>query len=95
MEILQNLLSLLSKNQNLGALKPIIDLLSKNSFDLKKTLSTLDLSSLMPIVSQFASAFNNKNPTTEYSSAVGLKPIALIADKEIVYTLNKYFHDDF
>jgi len=92
MEILQNLLSLLT-NGNASALKPIIELLAKNSFDIKKVLSSLDLNSIMPIVKEFLASTNKKSPTTEYSSAVGLDPIALIADKEIVYTLNKYFHD--
>lgn len=95
MEILQNLLSLLMNNQNLNGLKPIMDLLAKNSFDIKKTLSSLDLNSIMPIINQFMNTMKNKSPTTEYSPAVGLTPIANVADKEIVYTLNKYFHQDF
>jgi hypothetical protein len=93
MEILQNLLSLLSTNSNLGGFKPIVDLLEKNSFDLKKTLSSLDLSAVMPIITSFLSSINDKKSPTTASTAVGLDPIAFIADKEIVFTLNKYFSD--
>ncbi len=97
MEILKTLLSLFIGEKRLESFSPLIDLLSKNSFDLAKTLKNLNLDALAPIIKVFLENFNsnpaqNKTPA-EYSAGEisHLNPIANIADKEIVYTLNKYF----
>lgn len=85
MEILQFLLSFLLKDFN--NLSPILSHLSENGFDLKSAISNLSLDKLAPILSSF---FSQKESPTN-NNFVGLNPIANIADKEIVYTLNKYF----
>ncbi len=97
MEILKLLLSFFLKDDKLKPFSPIVELLSKNSFDIHKTLKNLNLDALAPIVKAFlenASNVREQNKTpTDFSvgEVVGLNPIANIADKEIVYTLNKYF----
>ena len=93
MDLLQFLLSLLFNGKNGGAFMPVIKLLADNSFDIKKTLSCLTPDQIEPIVKEFMRYENKKNPTDGCSPSVGLTPIALIADKEIVYTLNRYFHE--
>ena len=90
MEILQFLLNLLNGNSNLGVLAPIINLLKENSFDIKKTLNSLSPDTLAPIIKEFMSAQNNIRPTETVGRSEGLTPIANVADKDIVYTLNKY-----
>ena len=95
MEILQFLLSLLGGSKNLEGLSSVIELLKKNSFNLGDTLKNLDLQTIAPIVKEFMknAQNNNKNPT-ENSVGYGyaLNPIAPFADKDIVYSLNKYFY---
>jgi len=94
MEILQFLLSLLGGGKNLEGLSPVIELLKKNSFNLGETLKNLDLQTIAPIIKEFIQkSQNNKNPT-ENSVGYGyaLNPIAPFADKNIVYSLNKYFY---
>lgn len=92
MELLQILLSLFSNNLGGGAFNNVINLLKANSFDLKKTLSSLTTKDLEPILKEFLSAQAKKNPTDGYySPSVGLSPIMPFADKQIVYILNKHF----
>lgn len=92
MEILQFLLSLLNENYSIGWAKPVLELLQKNSFDIKKTLSCLSPETIAPIVKEFLKTANKKPPTEHVGGGYGLSPIAEIADKDVVYTLNKYFH---
>ena len=97
MEILQILSSLLNQNQSLDKLKPIIELLQKNSFNLKETLKNIDLQTIAPIISGLMNStdFKNQNPTDfSVGNTFGLNPIAPIADKEIVYSLNKFFYSE-
>ncbi len=90
MEILQFLLNFFSKNSNGGALGEILNLLSKNNYDVKKVLSNLTPQTLEPIIKSFMNE-QNKNPSTSPEFSYGITPIARVADKDIVYTLNKYF----
>jgi len=94
MEILQFLLSLLGGGKNLEGLSPVIELLKKNSFNLGDTLKNLDLQTIAPIVKEFMKNAQNKKNPTENSVGYGyaLNPIAPFADKDIVYSLNKYFY---
>ncbi len=91
MEILQFLLSFLTKNSNANFLAPILELFKNNNFDLKSVLNNLDINAIMPVLKEIFSSFNNKSPTqTVGQNVYGLDPIANVADKDIVYTLNKY-----
>lgn len=88
MEILQLLTSFLNNNQNLKVIAPIVEILRANNFDIKKALSSLTPEMIKPIVEQFSMMQNNKNSFSEQSN--GLTPISNIADKDIVYCLNRY-----
>ena len=95
MEILQFLLSLLGENKSLENLAPIIELLKKNSFNLAGTLKNLNLQTVAPIIREFMqnNPFKNENPTeNSVGNGYALNPIAPFADKDIVYSLNKYFY---
>lgn len=87
MEILQFLLSEFLKNGGNDNLKPIIDLFKDNSFDLKKVLKNLSPELLAPVIKSFSG--QNKS-RAEARRDYGVTPISKIADKDIVYTLNKY-----
>ncbi len=92
MEILQFLLSFFLKEYG-GAFNnivPIIESLRENSFDLKKTLSSLNPEVLEPILKTFASGFGGIKNNDGYPKDNRLSPIINIADKEIVYALNRY-----
>lgn len=91
MELLQFLLSFLSKEFGGGNFEPIFNLFKNNSFDLKKTLSNLDLSAISSLMKDFA--FSNKTAPSKssFERASGLSPITSFADKEIVAKLNCYF----
>ena len=92
MEILRFLLSFLLKEVGAESLAPILEKLQNNNFDLKKTLQGLNLQTLAPIVSALMEFSANKNrPTENAERNYSLSPIAGIADKDIIYTLNKYF----
>ena len=95
MEILQFLLSLLGENKNLQGLAPVIELLKKNSFNLGNTLKNINLQTIAPIIKEFIQnyQFKNKTPTeNSVGNGYALNPIAPFADKDIVYSLNKYFY---
>ncbi|MBO7149422.1 MAG: hypothetical protein J6V71_00855 [Clostridia bacterium] len=89
MEILQFLTSLFTNEQNSKFLMPIFELLKQNSFDLRKVLSNLDPQSLAPIIKEFMANMNNR-PTDNVGRNNGLVPISNIADKDIIFSLNKY-----
>jgi hypothetical protein len=93
MEILQNLLTNLL-GENLKAFTPLLQTLINNGFDLKKTLSSMDITALIPLVEQLFSATQNmKSPTQNVGQCSGVNPIIKFADKDIVYTLNKHLCD--
>lgn len=93
MEILQVLLSILSKGNGGEFLSGLLKLLQDNSFDIKKVLKNLDLSTVLPfIMSAFSNSTQKNSPTNSVGLGYGLNPITNIADKEIIYTLGRYFH---
>ncbi|MBR2499199.1 MAG: hypothetical protein IKB67_05760 [Clostridia bacterium] len=93
MEILRILLSFLLKEFGGEQLQPLINAFKENGFNLKSALSCLTPEMIAPI---FQMLFNGKTtkPCAENNSAqgYGLSAIADIADKNIVFTLNKYFY---
>lgn len=72
-------------------LSPIINLLKENNFNINSLLSPKVLSTIIPVVEQFLGFLNNKSPTDSVGRDNYLDPIAFVADREIVYTLNRYF----
>ena len=76
---------------------PIMNLLRENSFDLKKVAQNLTPEKIIPIVQAFAQAKSgvsetNSEPVNAQKDGVGA--IANVADKEIVYCLNRYLNSE-
>ncbi len=92
MELLQFLLSFFASEYG-DKLKPVLTLLEKNNFDIRKTLGSIDLETIAPIIKDFMEKGMKNRPESSERNIVGISPIANIADKDIVYTLNKYFSD--
>ena len=89
MEILQFLTQFLANEQNFKIIAPILDLLKQNSFDIKRVLSSLNPQVLAPIIKEFMANMNNR-PKNNVGRNNGLSPISNIADKDIIFSLNKY-----
>ena len=88
-DILKNFLA----DKNLSALLPVIKLLSENSFDIKKAISGITPEMLMNFSGEL---LKNSAPETSYKvEKNGVSPIANIADKDIVYTLNRYINAEY
>lgn len=94
MEILQFLLNFILKEYNGGKYQEIFKLLQENSFDVKNILRNGNPETLEPILKTIFSVFSknqNESPKNYSEESFGLNPIIKIADKEIVYALNKHF----
>lgn len=83
LEVLKNLIP------DANALMPVINLLRENSFDLKKTVQNLTPEKLASIIGPLSESAARTAPQTS-CRANGVAPIASVADKEIIYTLNRY-----
>ncbi len=98
MEILKFLLSFFLEEYGGEKLMPIFNALKENSFDIKKTLQNINPETAAPILKSlfdggFKGVFGNAEKSSPTGKTYGLEPISEIADKEIVYTLNKYFYN--
>lgn len=89
MELLQFLTTFFKNNQNLKLIAPLIEILRDNNFDIKKALSSLTPEMIKPIIEQFSVVMNSAPNGFEQKNQ-GLTPISNIADKDIVYSLNRY-----
>lgn len=92
MEILRFLLSFLLKEAGGDNLAPLFENLQNNDFDIKKTLQGLNLQAVAPLIRAFMENLskNENRPTKNAERNISLSPIAGIADKDIIYALNKY-----
>lgn len=90
MELLQFLISFFSNNSNLEKFSGLINTIKENSFDFNSILKNIDLKTILPFIKEFFDSLQNKNPTESVGSVQGLTPIANIADKDIIFVLNKY-----
>lgn len=91
MELLQFILTFLSKNFNLDVLAPFFELAKNGNFSFENIVKNLDFNKLAPVINAIFSSLNKQSPTeTVGHNFYGLNPIANLADKEIVYTLNKF-----
>ncbi len=92
MELLQNLVYFLLKEFGGEKLLPIFNTLKDNSFDISKLINAKTLSTFAPILMDLLKS-QNKTPTEfTVGEDYKLSPIARIADKDVVYTLNRYFN---
>ena len=92
MDLLQLLTTLFGNDKFIGTLSPIIEHLRQNSFDIKKVLASLDPEMLKPIIEEFIKSINNR-PAQSAERIDGLQPISNIADRDIVFALNRYLAD--
>ena len=90
MEILQLLSSLLG-GEDFKKFEPFFELFKDGSFNLQKILQNLTPEKIEPIFDAFKT---QKNRTESVRQNFGLSPISNIADKEVVYCLNKYLSND-
>lgn len=87
MEILKILAELMSGEKKDSVIS-LLNALKNNSFNLKETLKNIKPETLAPLFKTFA---ENQAKTETFSAETsGVAPIANIADKEIVYALNRY-----
>jgi len=91
MEILQLLLNFISESPFRDTFASIFNHLKENDFDLKRALFSLTPEKIAPLISLFSKAKEQqKNCPTSYDGQFyGLSPIKDIADKDIIYSLNK------
>lgn len=89
MEILQFLMSLLKNSSALEKFAPLFNLLEQNNFDIRRTLSCVKPEMLRPIIEELSVLYKNKSPTDFVGQENALSPILNIADKEIVFCLNR------
>lgn len=95
MEILQLLLSYILENVGGENLKPVVDALKKNNYDIKKVLSELKPETVLPLISSFMNLTPKKQSPEPYDyKDSGLEPLSNFADAHIVDRLNKYFTSD-
>lgn len=87
MQLLDTVLSLLLNEENKEKIAPIIDAVLKNGFNLQSILKNIDVSTLMPLLQGL---FKQNQPSKQNYDANPLSPISNIADREIIFALNKY-----
>lgn len=96
MEILQFLLSFFSDSEKLNKFTQLLNALKNNCLDFNTIAKNIDLKSILPVISQLFFSLQNKSPTDfSVGQVQGLTPICDIADKDIVFALNKYLGQDF
>lgn len=95
MEILQFLLSFFSDTEKLNKFSQLINALKNNELDFNSLAKSIDLKSILPVISELIFSLQQKSPTDfSVGQGQGLTPIADIADKDIVFALNKYLGQD-
>ena len=94
MDIIDFLISNFLNNDKTTNLKPVFEILKNNSFDLKSLFQKQNLSALIPLIKELSVFMQNKSPTDSVGQYHNLTPIAPFADREIVYSLNRYLSLD-
>ena len=90
MDLLRLITSFLGGDLNLNDFLPLINMIKSGSFNLNTILSILQDEKILPLVKGFFNSFNNRSPTNVVGQVSLLSPIAPIADKDIVFVLNRY-----
>ncbi len=92
MDLLQFLLSFLfgDKNSPDSAQKD-----EGGEFNFGEILKSFDLEKIFPFLGDLFSPKKETRPTESAKRAHGLEPICLIANKDIIYSLNLYFSKHF
>ncbi len=92
MEFLQFILNFLTGGKQ-EELKELFSLLEQNDFNLQEVIKHLDFEKLAPILSAFTE--DKKKDSFDFSKepTYPLAPIAAVADRDIIYALNRYLAD--
>ncbi len=93
--MLELILSLLLGKEKSEQLSPLLTCLKNNNYDLKSTLSSLDFTSLMPLITSFTEGFfaTNKPAFTEPTITQDFSDLKSIAGEEITDLLDGYLQD--
>ena len=92
MELLQKLAYFLFNTDGGQKLLPILTNLLNGSLNIADILNNINIQNVLPLLSGFFNNGQNKTPSARTDgNYYGLKPVVNLADKEIVYTLNRYF----
>lgn len=67
---------------------PVMDAISKNGFNLEKILQSVDITTLLPLLGSLFGGATKSAPAA--ADANPLTPISGIADRDIVFALNRY-----
>lgn len=91
-DMIKNLLS----DGGLQKLLPVLNVLRENSFDIKKVLQNLTPESVMQVFQSFMSQNSDVGKAEQEFTGypAGVSAIANVADKEIVYVLNRYLSSE-
>ena len=89
MDVLQYILQLFSGNETLKKFAPVLELALNNGFDFKKMLQNLDVNAILPLLSAFFTP-PAQTASAEVSAEQPLAAISSVADKDIIYCLNRY-----
>ena len=80
--------------KNAQTIARLFDFLRENSFDIKKILGAITPETLLSAFKYF-DTFGKATPSGNPAAfANGVAPVANVADKEIVYALNRYLNSD-
>ena len=94
MDLLKTFLSLFFSEEKSKDLMPLLNLFVENNFNLGKTLSSLDLTSLMPLITSImSSSFFNKNDNQNFNEEKIVKSLKIseFLDNDVVNRLNSAF----
>ncbi|PWM70153.1 MAG: hypothetical protein DBX59_11470 [Bacillota bacterium] len=94
MELLQTILNMILPNGRAQQLEPLLQYAMQNNFSLPDMLKNIDITALAPLLGGLFSSGANAQPSAPAAeplhSASPLAPVAAVADKDIVYCLNRY-----
>lgn len=89
MEFLELLLKNFTDENTASALSSLLKTVSENGFDLNKIMKTADISALLPLLGGLFSGGNAaEKPKAEEANP--LAPVSSVADRDIVFALNRY-----
>lgn len=73
-------------------ISPVLEMLAKNNFDISKVIKNLDVTTVAPLLGSLFEAFSARKGAAQTAQAAAnpLAPISSVADRDIIYSLNRY-----
>lgn len=93
MNLLQILTSFLSNSENSKALINLLADLLNGNFNLENFLKNINIEKVFNILSPLLQTNGANDKSQNQNVGLALKPITPFADKDVVYSLNKYFEN--